>query len=221
MFPELLSINLPSGTVLDGELVVSDQNGKPDFEATMIRFKSKSSSLNYQYCIFDILQYKGEKLYSLPLLARKEILNKIIPNQAYITTVQWIKGNGVAYSELVKKNDLEGIVLKSSESIYEVGKRSYNWVKVINYKYDTVNLKGLRKDKFGVLLTFLDGKTAGLMEFMPIEERKKLYSSLKVISENDEYKFIEPIKCNVKYRNLTKKRQITHTVICGVGLIDE
>lgn len=174
----------------------------------MIRFKSKSSSLNYQYCIFDILQYKGEKLYSLPLFSRKEILNKIVPNHAYITTVQWIKGNGVAYFELVKQHDLEGIVLKNSESLYEVGKRSYNWIKVINYKYDTVYLTGLRKDKFGVLLSFLDGKSAGLMEFMPLDERKKLYSSLKVISENAQYKFIEPIKCNVKYRNLTKKGKL-------------
>lgn len=174
----------------------------------MIRFKSKNTSLNYQYCIFDILQYNGEKLYSLPLISRKEILNEVIPEHAYINTVQWIKGNGVAYFNLVKQNDLEGIVLKKSESCYEVGKRSYNWIKVINYKYDTVYLTGLRKNKFGVLLSFLDGKSAGLMEFMPIVERKRLYSSLSLISENDKFKFIEPIKCRVKYRNLTKKGKL-------------
>lgn len=205
MFPELININLPNGTVLDGELVVSDDNGKPDFEATMIRFKSKKSLLKYQYCIFDVLQYKGDRLYSLPLLSRKKLLNNIVPEHPYITVVQWIEGNGISYFQLVKENELEGIVLKKAESLYEVGKRSFNWLKVINYQYDTVFLTGLRKEKFGVLLSFLDGRSAGLMEFIPNKDRQRLYSSYKFISENDEYKFFEPIKCRVKYRNLTKK----------------
>lgn len=39
MFPELLNIDLLSGTVLEGELVVSDQNGEPDFEAIIYIYK--------------------------------------------------------------------------------------------------------------------------------------------------------------------------------------
>lgn len=64
------------------------------------------------------------------------------------------------------------------------------------------------KEKFGVLLSFLDGRSAGLMEFMPIDERKRLYSTLSLISENKEFKFIQPIKCRIKYRNLTKKGKL-------------
>ncbi len=32
-FPEVLKLDLPDGTVLDGEIVVTDSHGKPDFEA--------------------------------------------------------------------------------------------------------------------------------------------------------------------------------------------
>jgi len=40
-FPELLTIEIPDGTVLDGEIIVADSDGKPDFEAMMSRFQSK------------------------------------------------------------------------------------------------------------------------------------------------------------------------------------
>lgn len=33
MFPELLDLDIPDGTVLDGEIIVTDAHGKPDFEA--------------------------------------------------------------------------------------------------------------------------------------------------------------------------------------------
>jgi DNA ligase 1 len=53
-------------------------------------------------------------------------------------------------------------------------------------------------------LTFLDGKPAGKMEFMPPDTRKELYRHQKAISEDNKYTFVEPVKCQVKYRNLTK-----------------
>jgi DNA ligase 1 len=37
-FPELFNLNIPKGTVLDGEVVITDSFGKPDFEAVMSRF---------------------------------------------------------------------------------------------------------------------------------------------------------------------------------------
>ena len=53
-------------------------------------------------------------------------------------------------------------------------------------------------------MTFLDGKPAEVVKFMPPDARKELYSHQKVISEENKYTFIEPVKCQVKYRNLTK-----------------
>lgn len=209
IFPELTTIDLPNGTIIDGEIVVSDESGRPDFEATMERFTSKKSKHQIQFCVFDIIYLHGKRVSSLQLLERKALLEDVIPpNHPYITTVKWMRGNATAYFDLVRENHLEGIVLKKSDSVYDIGKRSYNWLKVINYQYEDVYITGIRKDEFGLLLSFLDGKPAGLMEFMPPEDRRKFYSMYKIHSETDKFKFIEPLKCRVKYRNLTRQKKL-------------
>jgi DNA ligase 1 len=207
-FPELLTIDIPDGTVLDGEIILTGLDGKPDFEAMMARFQSKRNKLDngtLSYVVFDVIQYKGKSVTRLPLIERKQLLNDIIPeDSSLVAKVKYLEGHGSAYFDLVQQQGLEGIVLKSRDSRYEVGKRSKAWLKVINYQYANVLITGLRKGEFGVLLTFQDGRPAGIMEFMPPTERKKLYGKLEIISENDKFKMIKPIQCRVKYRNLTK-----------------
>jgi DNA ligase 1 len=115
-----------------------------------------------------------------------------------------IDSNGTALFELIKEQNLEGIVLKRKDSIYEIGKRSASWLKVINYQYTNVMVKGYRKDKFGWLLSYDNGRYAGILELgIPNEEKKKVYKLSKK-DENDNFVFIEPFSCNVKYRNITK-----------------
>ncbi|MGG0237185.1 hypothetical protein [Bacillus rhizoplanae] len=75
---------------------------------------------------------------------------------------------------------------------------------MINYQYEDVMITGLRKGEFGLLLSFLDGKAAGLMEFMPPAEKMNLYRQQRVISEDDKFIFVKPIECRVKFRHLTK-----------------
>ncbi|MFP7300522.1 RNA ligase family protein [Neobacillus niacini] len=212
-FPELLNLDIPKGTVLDGEVVVTDSSGKPDFEAVMSRFSMfNSDKVIYMakhepvsFVVFDVLYHKGEKVTHLPLYKRKEILDAIIPvNTPILSKVMSIESNGTALFELIKEQNLEGIVLKKKDSTYEIGKRSYSWLKVINFQYANVMVKGFRKREFGLLLSYEDGKYAGIIELgMSKEERKKIYQMPKK-DENDKFVFIEPISCYVKYRNITK-----------------
>lgn len=44
-FPELLDLDIPDGTVLDGEVIVAAPGGAPDFEAVMERFMSKNQPI--------------------------------------------------------------------------------------------------------------------------------------------------------------------------------
>lgn len=39
MFPELTNLKIPDGTALDGKIIVSDNEGKPDFEAIIYIYK--------------------------------------------------------------------------------------------------------------------------------------------------------------------------------------
>ncbi|MEH7116881.1 RNA ligase family protein [Neobacillus vireti] len=207
-FPELLNLPVPNGTVLDGEIVVTDQYGRPDFEATMERFMSKRSGHEISFSVFDIIYFKGEQITSLPLLERKAILEELFEDTPLFNKVKWIEGNAEQYFELIKQHDLEGIVQKRADSTYQINRRSHDWLKVINYKYEDVFISGVRKDEFGLLLNFENGNYAGLMEFMAPAERKTFYKQYRdfIIEENDKFVYLDPkLKVKVKYRNLTKK----------------
>lgn len=219
-FPELVTHQIPKGTILDGEIIITDENGKPDFEELMSRFQvSNSKRIAYMsrikpvtFCAFDVVYLKGKKVSHLPLLERKGILNEILPKDLpLITKVLSIKGNGKALFDLVKQQQLEGIVLKKKDSNYKIGKRSSNWLKVVNYQYATVEIAGFRKSEFGWLLRFPDGKSAGLMELgVPADARKAVYQFAKIVGceeVNDYSYFLKgngSLKCKVKFRELTK-----------------
>lgn len=105
-FPELLTIDIPIGTVLDGEIIVSDSSGKPDFEAIMSRFQSKRNNLEnctLSYVIFDVIQYKGNPVSRLPLMERKQLLDEIITQDtSLVAKAKYIEGPGSAYFDLVQ-----------------------------------------------------------------------------------------------------------------------
>ncbi|MFJ7685231.1 hypothetical protein [Peribacillus butanolivorans] len=126
----MLQLDIPPGTILDGEIIVTDQ-GKPNFEAMLQRFQSKKSEHTVQYCVFDVIYHNGQKVTHLPLHERKELLEEIVEDSNLICKVKWMYGNGPAYFELVKQQGLEGIVQKKANSKYQIGKRSQEWRKVI------------------------------------------------------------------------------------------
>ncbi|MFC0273730.1 RNA ligase family protein [Metabacillus herbersteinensis] len=210
-FPELINLDIPNGTILDGELIVA--NPSPDFDAVMRRFQSNYDTTPVQFVVFDIIYYKGEKVTNIPLIDRKALVEEAVPSDNYnIVPSKWIYGNAVEYFELTKQNQLEGIVQKKATSPYSINARSPNWRKVIAYSYyDFVLISGVRKEKFGVLLTSKEGKSLGIMEFAPPEVRKEIYRNSKLlkIEENKDFVFLDPLmKCKVKYRNLTKNGKL-------------
>ncbi|MFE0508187.1 ATP-dependent DNA ligase [Peribacillus butanolivorans] len=209
-FPELLQLDIPNGTILDGEIIVTDRQGKPDFEAMMERFQSKNSEHVIQYCVFDVIYYKGLKVTHLPLHERKELLEEIVEDSNLICKVRWMYGNSTAYFDLVKQQGLEGIVQKKANSKYQINKRSHDWLKVINYQYSDAVITGLRKDEFGLLLGIEENnriKPAGIMEFVTPAARMQFYSQYQdlIVEENKKFIYLDPkIKCRVKFRNYTK-----------------
>lgn len=207
-FNELLDHSLPYGTILDGEVIVTDTKGKPDFELVMQRFSSQKSNHKVTLMVFDILYYMGKSVMDRPLLERKQLLNDILlSGTENIIKVPYLIGNGVSYFEAIQQNELEGVVLKDKDSIYKQNHRSKNWLKVINYSYSEVKIAGYKKNEFGLLLNFENGKPAGVMEFMPLNERKafRQISRQLVYKEDKNFVYIDPIiKCRVKHRNLTK-----------------
>ncbi|MNK73653.1 putative DNA ligase-like protein [compost metagenome] len=207
-FPELVDqIDIPRGTILDGELIVSGVDGKPDFQAMMERFKSKKSKHKVTFCAFDIIKHKDKNMDKLPLLTRKEALETSFQDNEYMTKSKFMVGHGTDYFNLVKQQGLEGVVLKSANSKYEIGKRSSKWQKVVAYELEEFYIAGYRKDEFGWLLS--DGnRPLGIMELgVGSAERKagyKIFQQLRT-KENKDMVFLQPlIKCAVKHRGYTK-----------------
>lgn len=212
-FPELHSLPLPHGTVLDGEIVVTDPTGKPDFEAMQSRFLRTKNTDNQQtisYCVFDVIHHASESVTHLPLVERKAILNSLIPTDTpLLSKVLSVDGQAHVLFDLCQAQGLEGIVLKRKDSRYEISKRSKSWLKVINYQYTDVWIHGLRKGNFGWLLAFPDGQHAGIMELgVPPKNKKQLHAIAADLKCGEDEKFIyltkESLKCHVKYRHLTK-----------------
>jgi ATP-dependent DNA ligase len=118
---------LPDDTVVDGELVALDDNGRPDFHM-MQRFRNASSRIHYY--IFDLLVLRGRDLTGLPLSERRRLLkSEIKMKDGWIRIVDYAKADSKPLLAAIRKQGLEGIVGMRSDSLYEVGQRSGSWIK--------------------------------------------------------------------------------------------
>lgn len=221
-FPELHNCPLPEGTILDGELIVVDDQGKPDFEAMSARFLSRINKTPVIFCAFDILRYKGIDVTGLPLLGRKELLDKaFIENENY-KKVKVFEGNAVDYFEQASQRGLEGIVIKSKKenSKYEIDKRSKQWQKVINWTYADVYISGYRKNNFALLASIdaADGSKfpVGVIESGVTPIHQKAIDRMKkrlVFKEDNSFAYMEPrIMARIKTRNWTKSGKLRSPV---------
>ncbi len=155
--------------VLDGEIVVLDKNGFPDFQSHQKRMNINlkkdiemlSSQFPATYYIFDILYLDGFDLRALTLIERREILNDIIKkdkSNKRIKISDFIEGDGNDIFVGIKKMNLEGMVAKHKLGKYHTGSRSKEWLKIKNTKtQDCVVIgytrgEGNREKYFGSIL---------------------------------------------------------------------
>jgi bifunctional non-homologous end joining protein LigD len=126
--------------VLDGEIVVVDDQGRPDFQA--LQHYQTTGSGHLLYYVFDLLYFQGHDLTGLPLLRRKELLKKIMPSLPNIRVSDPVKKDGVLFYSVVKAKGLEGIIAKHAQSPYEAGRRSRQWLKVKTHRTQEAVIAG-------------------------------------------------------------------------------
>jgi bifunctional non-homologous end joining protein LigD len=114
--------------VLDGEIVVVDDQGRPDFQ--MLQNYRKTATGHLLYYVFDLLFLHGHDLTNLPLVRRKELLQKILPDSGNIRFSDHVWEEGALFFKVVQEKGLEGIVAKYSQSPYRMGVRSRQWLKI-------------------------------------------------------------------------------------------
>lgn len=108
---------------------------------------------------------------------------------------------------------MEGVVGKRKNSVYETGRRSHAWQKVINWTYAEVYITGYRKQEFGWLAAVPSGtsgklRPAGIIEFGASPVHKEAFRAVAgqlVIGEDKEFIHLDPrLRAKVRMRNWTK-----------------
>ena len=115
--------------ILDGELVVLDEDGRSNFQLLQNAIKDKNTA-SFIYFLFDLLYFNGYDLRNLALIERKAILKNILTNTtALLHYSDHIVQEGNELFEHACHYALEGIVCKKSNGAY-YAKRSNEWLKV-------------------------------------------------------------------------------------------
>jgi bifunctional non-homologous end joining protein LigD len=120
--------NLNADVLLDGEVVVVDDQGVSRFQLLQNYMREPGGRL--MYYVFDILHYNGHDLRSLPQIRRKEILTKVITPTDFVKISDHIETKGKEFFKAAKKHGLEGIIAKNASARYQTGTRSRDWLKI-------------------------------------------------------------------------------------------
>jgi bifunctional non-homologous end joining protein LigD len=176
-YPELTGVGekLDGRTaVIDGEIVALDKKGRPSFQLLQGRMhisspaevRRRMAETPVAYLVFDVLYLDGKSIMRLPYTERRALLEDLPIVGPSVQVPPSTAGNGAAVVEASKRTDLEGVMAKRLDSIYEPGKRSRAWLKVKNRRGQEFVIggwstgEGRRADTIGALLVghYDDGK---------------------------------------------------------------
>jgi len=218
--------------VLDGEVVVLDDDGHPNFERLQKRAQLakvqeiERATLEHPatYFVFDLLELDEHDLRRVPLRERKQLLQAIVPVAGPIRYADHFEGSGQQLLERVVGIGLEGIVAKRGDSSYRSG-RSSDWIKIrANHSNEFVIVGFTRpqgtRSGFGALhlaayvrgrLTYMGRVGTGFRD----AELRRLHSELEAriidapacegaIPRGREHSFVRPeLVCEVRFREVT------------------
>src|SRR6185312_10256802 len=227
---ELRKLNL--NAIIDGEIVVLNSKGMPDFQLLQ-DYKIDSSHL-IQYNVFDLLFLNGKNICNKPLTERKKLLQKIIPRGEIVKYADHIETKGKDLFKEINKLEMEGIMAKKATSLYYPGRRTNEWLKIKEHKTQDALIAGFTQGRgarkhFGALilavkkgntLTYIGHTGTGFNE----EKLKDLLALLKPLIRksspfnervvtNMPVTWVEPkLVCEVKYTQQTKAGSLRHPV---------
>jgi bifunctional non-homologous end joining protein LigD len=130
--------SLPDETVIDGEVVALDEDGRPSFNLLQ---NHQTATAQLVYYVFDVLVLVGRDVMREPLDTRRALLEEhVLPRlDEPIRYSQELQASLSDLIEAVRGQGLEGLVAKNRKSRYEPGKRSGAWQKMrVNRSQDFV-----------------------------------------------------------------------------------
>jgi bifunctional non-homologous end joining protein LigD len=150
--PEVVAAarRIPPGSVIDGELVATDVDGRPDYPRLRERLAGGAAlqeKIPTAYLAFDALYLEEKPLLRQPVIRRRARLSKAVEAGGHIFVPDHIEEDGVDLFEACLERGLEGVVAKHKLSPYVPGQRSPFWLKVKAVKSDDFVVIGWLGDK--------------------------------------------------------------------------
>src|SRR5882672_6367455 len=113
--PEVVAAakRIPPGSVIDGELVATDKDGRPDYPRLRERLAAGASLMDKiptAYLAFDALYLEEKPLLRQPVLRRRARLQKAVEAGGHIFVPDHIDEDGVELFEACLERGLEGVV---------------------------------------------------------------------------------------------------------------
>lgn len=131
-FPHLAKAfeHLPADTLLDGEIVALDKDGRVSFNLLQ---RDRSAAQAILFYAFDVIIHRGKTLVKVPLENRRETLVEVMGGLKRHTPLvcmsETIDATPAELIPLVKEFGFEGVIAKRKDSCYEPGKRTGAWLK--------------------------------------------------------------------------------------------
>jgi bifunctional non-homologous end joining protein LigD len=142
-YPDLVTAlaGLTVGTaVLDAEIVVTDESGRPTFGLLQNRINltrpgdiaRAAAAWPAQLMVFDLLEHDGRSLVREPYEQRRELLDALLPEPVggRVQVPPIFDGDLDAALATSRALRLEGVVAKRHGSVYQPGRRSHTWRKI-------------------------------------------------------------------------------------------
>ena len=138
-YPEVLELAAlaPSESIVDGELIVTDVDGRPDADALEARQHVSPDTIAHvaaahpvTYVIYDALYLAGRSMLKEPLVRRRARLADAIASRGRIYVVEPVSGDGLAFFDAAREKGLEGVVAKRFDSPYRAGQRHPDWLQI-------------------------------------------------------------------------------------------
>ena len=124
--------------ILDGEIVALDENDRPNFPLLQNRMHVNDPAairrlvdeVPVRYLVFDLLHLDGRSTIDSTYLNRRDMLEQLtLMGPSWQVPPAHI-GEGAAMLDAARQTGLEGIVAKRIDSLYELGRRSPEWLKI-------------------------------------------------------------------------------------------
>lgn len=234
-YPELADLSKwvnAKETILDGEIVTFDQEGRSVFQSLQSRIGLKekvdidreAEAHPAVYCVFDLLYLDGYDLRNSPLSERKRLLTSILKPSSHLRVSEHVETKGTEFFREAESKHLEGIIAKRADSTYQAG-RSSSWLKIKTQFRQEVVICGFTAPRrsrkhFGALVVGLYDK--GELRYVGhigggfnLESLKQVYDLMQPLktgrspfagipSTNEPVEWVKPkLVCEVKFAEWT------------------